>query len=270
MSDMTGPVPRSVGGRGGEAWPFGRAHFDRQPIVNLLDLFRRYPATEFESLFRPTVPLLAFATAGSALLRDVLQTCGFSDQASLHFGYRVEPVAGRALAAETDLMVREGPSWLAIGAGWMEPPTESVGDWLSQSQTNNRLQVLDGWLKLLQPQAKRIVRPADVKSVSYRAVQQAASACLRGGRPQLACLHFGSAGHATTAEWLEDLDRLHAALGRPSAFPFHLIQVEIAPASAFERIAGLSSVEVPQAIKQGLVDGSLFGFPRFKLLTLPS
>jgi hypothetical protein len=64
--------------------------------------------------------------------------------------------------------------------------------------------------------------------------------------PHLAYLHFAPSpdpGAASSDQYYADLLHLHELLGRPSGFPFYLVEVEIEPAAAFDRLRHLTKGE---------------------------
>ena len=70
---------------------------------------------------------------------------------------------------------------------------------------------------------------------------------------------------------IDNLNRLHQALGRPDRFPFRLIEIEIKPTPAFDQIAILpkGNTQTASAVKQALESSRLFDFeePRVHLLS---
>lgn len=247
-----------------------QTYFDRTKVNDLANLLSRYPADEFASRTRSTVPLIALATSGSTVLRSVLKHAGFTEGASLHFEYRVAPTAGRGQASHTDLMVIEGPSSLAVEAKWIEPRYETARDWLGPNPTDNRLSVLGSWLSLINQNTGAALQLSDISAIPYQLVHRAASACASGQRPQLAYLEFLTSGRSPAGHRLEDLDRLYTALGRPTTFPFHLIQIQTELTSEFDQIEIMEQSQATEAVRPALLSGTLFRFPHYKVTTLPS
>jgi len=90
---------------------FQRIYFDRDPLPDLETLIGRYPTEEFQSPSRSTVALVSLVANAPSILCDVLRTCGFSDDAYLHFEFKVKPPQGLGEASHTDLMVPSGFSY---------------------------------------------------------------------------------------------------------------------------------------------------------------
>jgi hypothetical protein len=77
--------------------------------------------------------------------------------------------------------------------------------------------------------------------------------------PALGPLAGNSAG---TERYLEDLNELHHLLGRPSGFPFYLVEVPLEPAPAFDLIKNLpkKALGTAESVKTALIAGGLFRF----------
>lgn len=245
-------------------------YFDRHPACDLDTLIAQYPSGEFESPYRSTVPLLSMIRDGQTGLREILASCGFQTAVQLHFEFTVSPPIGQGKASHTDLMVCTNDSCIAVEAKWTEPPYETVSDWLGLKPTANRLNVIAGWLSLIQRFTTKRLCPEDVASVTYQMIHRAASACATAVRPQLSYLQFvsGDYGGAPIREKrTADLDRLRVALGRPDGFPFFLIEMEIEPTSAFNQLAMLpkSNPQTSVAVRRALSSSALFAFPQVRL-----
>ena len=214
--------------------------FDRTPVRDLAELAPFYGADEFASPFRSTVPLLALFKDGAPRLTSLLAELGMPNDASLHFEYRVDSPRGKGRPSQTDLMVLSGDRSLAIEAKWTEPRYETVRERAGRDEDNqNRLQVIDGWIELVNRQANPAANFAGVSHCVYQMLHRAASACAAAKHPSLAYLVFRMEGDPVKTFYSEDLATLHRALGNPSVFPFWLIDAELKPTPTFEALRGL-------------------------------
>lgn len=249
-------------------------YFDRHRVSDIKALIAQYPSGEFESPFRSTVPLLSLIRDGQTILLEVLAECGFPKASQLHFEFTVSPPLGRGKASHTDLMVCADPFCMAIEAKWTEPPYESVRDWLGPDPTDNRQNVISGWLSIIQRFTTRRLFPDDVASVTYQTVHRAASACASAERPQLSYLQFVSGGYGDAymrEKRIADLDRLRDVLGRPDGFPFRLIEIEIESTPAFNQLAALpkGDIQTSTAVQHALSSSALFVFKKVQLHQVP-
>ena len=249
--------------------------FDREPIANSDDLPVLYPADEFASPTRSTVPLLSLLH-GTEVWRQVLVEVGMPEhQTAVHLEYTVRSPQGRGKPSHTDVMLIAGDRACAIEAKWTEPPYPTVREWLGpEPYAPNREAVLNGWLSLLQPHASRDLSFLDVENVTYQTVHRAASACAAGNSPSLAYLLFTpepDGSPADTRHLREGLKRLAIALGSPSSFALRLIEVEVLPTSAFHRISTLpkGSRETDVMVRAALQGPPLFEFTGYCMHHLP-
>lgn len=250
-------------------------YFDRQAIKDFADLVSRYAKREFQSPLRSTVPLLSMVRDGWPRIEEVLTACHLPTDSNLHFEYRVDSLLGVGIPSHTDVMVRSGDDQLALECKWTEPRYETVGKWMLKppdpdkdgkpTDPDNRRKRLMGWLKLLQSHAACDLHVEAFSDAVYQMVHRAASACAKTKRPQLAYVIFnplpdGKRVHRDQYE--ADLKNLHQTIGNPRDFPFHLIEVEIAPTKAFQDIKKLpkASSQTSATVQESLRKGGLFKF----------
>lgn len=249
-----------------------RCHFDRAPVDTPALLPALYPAGEFRSRFRSTVPLLSLVQHHKALLREILGACGLGGDIDLHFEFKVRSPRGQGKASQTDLMVMTAAGCMAVEAKWTEPPYDTVAAWLGDSPTDNRLEVVRGWLDLI---GSRIgtTPPLDaVRAITYQTIHRAASACHAGPAARLAYLQFLSPDHKHILQHRRaDLTALHDALGRPLDFPMLAVGLAIAPTQAFIELSAHrhDSEEMEHAVKQALPVMPLFTFGEWQVHRLP-
>jgi hypothetical protein len=241
-------------------------YYGSRPMSDFASLVSCYPKDEFNSPTRSTVPLLALAKDEPDLLYQLLSQCDLDRNAALHFEYQVKSPRGQGKASHTDLMVCGKAGCMAIEAKWMEPSYETVDAWLTP-ETNNRSEVLKGWLDLMRDVSSRMLSIDDVRSVTYQTIHRAASACHVGTPPQLAYLQFVSGaatGSAATVEQrLADLALLRGVLGKGRPFPLRLVEIEIDSTPAFRELERFErGADAASAIRQALLGQRLFDFKR--------
>jgi len=238
-----------------------KLYFDRQAVASCDDLLSLYKASEFESPTRSTVPLFSLVKYGGEIWSSISQNCS-----EAHFEFCVEPVQGRGMPSHTDVMLKDGLRSVALEAKWTEPRYDAVRAWLRRgSNTENRLAVLAGWLKLLQPQATKPLELDAFEGTIYQMVHRAASACASGSKPALSYVQFSPLPDGTRPgclQVLDDLTHLHEVLGRPEGFSFRLLEVIARPTAAFDEIRNLgkASLQTAESVKQALRGEALFVF----------
>ena len=124
---------------------------NRIVISNFKDLVASYSPSEFDSPRRSTVLLLDFWRSFGAAVKEFGKLLCLDDsfQSLLHFEYTVPVQAGRGKVSQTDLMLINKNSAFALEAKYKENPYPSVSNWLQISNTQNRNEVLGGWLTLI-------------------------------------------------------------------------------------------------------------------------
>jgi hypothetical protein len=217
--------------------------FDRRPLTSLDEALNHYEPGEFQSPTRSTIMLLSLLKYRGEVWRRLEDHIATSEQTcEAHLEFRVDPKKGTGKASHTDAMLISGDRAIAIEAKWTEPRYEQVAVWLGQgSNAQNRRDVMNGWLSLLEPHATKKCCLEDFSSAVYQIVHRAASACSAGRSPALLYLQFSPLpdGRAVESCLIDDLRHLYLLLGAPVGFPFWLCRVEAKPMPAFEGIKNL-------------------------------
>lgn len=219
-----------------------RWYFDRVRVSSFAHLLECYDRKEFLSPTRSTVPLLSLVKSAALAWQSTLATIGMSGEVAAHFEFCVAPPLGSGLPSHTDIMLVTDTDALAIEAKWTEPRYDTVGQWLQKGRNSqNRREVLQGWLNLLQPFAKRQLEIADMSGAVYQMVHRAASACAVERNPKLAYLQFTPLpnGKSSCGQVAADLAHLYGLMGLPENFRFHLIEMELHPTSDYTPIINL-------------------------------
>ncbi|MBN2107591.1 MAG: hypothetical protein JW832_09190 [Deltaproteobacteria bacterium] len=257
--------------------------YDKERLGDIDQAISLFDAETFKSPTRSTIPLLSWVKHEQLMVTTLLEELGLPTGCSLYFEYQVKPPKGSGRASHTDLMAMSGAHTLAIEAKWTEPRYETVGEWLVKTAgkqddppaNGNRRNVLDGWLSLLQQYALRSLKPDDFIDAVYQMVHRAASACSAGSKPKLAYLIFKPSDDPRTASAQtirDDLAHLWGLLGRPSEFPFYLVEIFLTPTAAFNKIAHLPKNEetTSELVKQALLSDRLFNFARYSIKKIPN
>jgi hypothetical protein len=275
-----------------------KPYFDKTSMPDFATLLESYSDSDLASPHRSTVPLLSLFKDGQPMLQEILATCLMIPPLDFHFEFKVDPPRGEGFASHTDLMVQSGSHCLAIEAKWTEPMYPIVSLWLERKnkhpapndpnkdalgndptqepgkdpslnaqvqEPSNRKNVLDGWLGLMKPHARRNLVRADFGDCVYQMVHRAASACHGTKLPQLAYFEFtpppdGRSGRHD--EYRTRMESLHALLGSPVKFPFFIVEIQIAPTEAFHSIEKLPKGDRATGIsvRNALRDHKLFEF----------
>jgi hypothetical protein len=199
-----------------------------------------YGLGEFESPTRSTIPMLSLLIHAPDTFNEIVQLLAMPSAYDLYLEFQVPPPQGQGMASHTDVMLRSGAESLAIEAKWTEPMYPPVGPWLiAGNNPQNRVNVLDGWLDLLQQRVTKQLVANEFNDVIYQMLHRAASAASAGNSPRLAYFLFEpspNGGAATPDAVYEKLSLFWDILGQPMTFPFYLVKIGIKPREAYEQL----------------------------------
>lgn len=246
--------------------------FDKKHLPDFQSLVGSFVGKSLRSPYRSTVPLLSMIEHHRAQWEAMVESWGCNGAATVHLEYCVPSPKPDGNPSQTDAMVIGQTGIWAVEAKWTEPrdlktvakriakPEEDGGDPRSTVQ---------GWLQHLQFYAARDLKLEDFLEHPYQTVHRAASACAvareKGVRPEVVYLHFHPSplkNSATTAMYVQDLERFHALLGRPDGLGFRVVDISLHPTPAFDAIKNLdkSSPASSAKVVAALCDGPLFAF----------
>jgi hypothetical protein len=246
-------------------------HFGTPTSIKVIaDAVPLYDSKEFESATRSTVPMLTLLMHDLETFNKIVGPLGFSGEYDLFLEYTVGPPMGRGKASHSDVMLKAGKHALAIEGKWTEPMYGNVAKWLKSGKDQaNRQAVLEGWLSLLQQRTTKQLLAEEFNSAIYQMVHRAASAAT-ADVPSMAYFLFKPSPDNQAAkpdDIFSQLGNLWNILGRPGAFPFHVVEIEIQPLDAYEPLRGLAKGEeaTAEAVCAALLDSKpLFSFKSFK------
>jgi hypothetical protein len=198
---------------------------------------------------------------------------------SLHFEYQVKPSGVPGNASHTDAMAVASDAAAAIEAKWTEPRYETVasrlknrvarlsaGDsnLLQQAEVSQRA-VIEAWFNMLAPFATQTLNSDLGGDVVYQVLHRAASVAAISRAPHLIYLHFEPSplrSALSEGDYVADLSRLYALMGKPANFPFYVVTIPAKPTSGFDRSAALEKgiEETDLKVRQAIVSGRLFEF----------
>ena len=245
-------------------------YYDRSPLTDFNELVQSCKP-DLESPTRSTVPLLAMVKEGHVLFERILPELQLGMDSKVHFEFKVKPPRGNGKESHTDMMVLSGDTAVAFEVKWTEPRYSSVEKWMQEGEKpENRREVLQGWLDLLQQHATRTLTRDDFSEAIYQSIHRAASACATAVHPQMIYINFTPLPNGCKSdleEYRKDLAHLHGLLGSPHDFPFYQIEVQMEFSEAFERIKDLpkKSSETAEVVQAALCDDSLFKFVKYDI-----
>ncbi len=253
--------------------------FNLEEVTDVASLLGKFGSDAFASPYRSTVPLVALVKDGGPVFSAIATSCGASLDLSVHFEYRVEVPGVLGNPSQTDAMVISPAATVAFEAKWTEPRYETVATRLKNRvakltrddpdnaarHQSHQEAVIGGWLGLLNQRCQTALRIDDISEAVYQTVHRAASACAMHGPARLAYIHFqpsGRLGAASSAQYVADLEYLHARLGHPGDFPFYLVELPLQPTDGFRSIQALEKGQAitDRRVREAIASTRLFDF----------
>lgn len=243
--------------------------YDTQEHREFSALCECFTGKALQSPYRSTVPLLSLVHRHQAQWQTLLARLGMSDVARVHFEFAVASAKPGANPSQTDAMLFAQGAVCGIEAKWTEPRYESVKTRLGRPDSDGgdpRI-TMEGWLRHLRPFARGELKSEGVGEVVYQVLHRAASVCATATaqelRPVLAYLHFHPSplkSSATTEMYVEDLQRLRRAMGEPTSFSMHVVEMPLQPLPAFAAIQNLDkhSASSAKAVRSAICATPLF------------
>lgn len=227
------------------------------------ELVRRLPPDAVASPRRSTIPLVDYWREPEQRIADLWNRIGLQRpfRAQLHFEYEVPVRAGRGKASYTDLMILSGEAAVAIEAKFTEPRYESIRAWLDRAPTNNRRDVLGGWLHVISEVAEKPIELEAVTDVPYQLLHRTASVCC-ASRP-LRCVIYQVFGEVAPAHYAEDLRRLATVIACSDRVPFLLLECRFQATDAYRRLVArwhAGERDLGANVRQALIRGRLLEF----------
>lgn len=160
--------------------------YKEQKITSMSDLISLYGKREFASPYRSTIPLISLFFQNESTLNEIIPD--FKSYECV-FEYKTPVQKGKGYASCTDLMIFNNEKAFGIEAKRTEPKYQTVQDWLISGNKENRIQVLSGWLDLINRRCKTSLETNNIKSLSYQMIHRFASVCKINGNSEL--MYFG-------------------------------------------------------------------------------
>jgi hypothetical protein len=239
----------------------------------LLELF---PDDEFQNLTRSTIPLLHYWRQHEQTAHRVITGVFGADLpiADLRFEYEVPAFGGNPPSC-TDIMCLSNDVAVAVEAKSTEPMYELVGGWRQDGNQQNRLNVLNHWIDLIDARTHG-VNVRNVDGVVYQMLHRLASACSMG-RNHCAVLYqlFPLASNAAEyiAEYVANLGLLAEATGAGDDVRIILHNIPITPGAAHAAVAAaigpLDRINRAHAVREAIIADDLFEFGHEDFVEIP-
>lgn len=186
-----------------------------------------YPNGEFDSITRSTVPSLLFWHAGERRIAELARSLNLEvpSTCTIDFEHKVDPPRGTGKPSCTDVMIQWDGVAVAVEAKFTEPPYEDVSSWLKKG-SENRLEVLDGWLDLISSRIEKSMRRDQVADIPYQMIHRLASACAKDEPLAVMLYQVFMPNHEKKQYYQTQLKNLSETLGESTSLKMALSFVD--------------------------------------------
>jgi hypothetical protein len=237
--------------------------FNATPVISFEALVRAVPEASFKSPARSTVPLLDFWRNPADRLEQFGPAVHSTPllSATLSFEYPVAVRRGRGKASYTDLMITSESTAIAVEAKFTEPRYENVRDWLGTTSSENRRDVLAGWLDCISGIAAKPVEVAEVSNIPYQLIHRTASVCSLVRRERIVVYQLFGASDLDV--YRRDLTALHTLVST-AAIRFVIVACPFKKSVRYVELEAAwhrgERHDLSGRVRQALLDGPLFTF----------
>jgi hypothetical protein len=137
------------------------------------------PDAKFENLTGSTIPLLSYWRRSHYAARYLYRGLGFKRPAEykLFFEYAIPALTSDDDPFCTDAMLVSKESVIAVESSWMEPPCDTVTEWLAKGNRARRQKTLNRWIGYIQPFSRTELKAENMGDMVCRSLYLVAAAC---------------------------------------------------------------------------------------------
>jgi len=238
-------------------------YWGKSEATGFTELLNLIPDAVLASPRRSVVPLVDFCRYPDQALKSISGVTGIhiGATANLCFEYAVSVQQGRGKPSYTDLVILTPETAIVIEAKYTEPQYETVLSWLRDPREPNRMAVLEGWLKLINRVAGRMVVVDDILDLPYQLVHRCASAC--HSELQQRAIIYLIFGKTVPEHYREHAKRLDVILSAPGTIPIFVLSCPVTALPQYHRVVQLWDAgqrKLSDAVRQTLAEGPAFKF----------
>jgi hypothetical protein len=238
-------------------WSFGG-----QPVPDFNTLFEQYGLFEFASPRCSTVPFLAYWCDAKGRLEEFSDSVGvsLSNSVQLDFEHKVPVQQGSGKSSCTDLMILSDGIAVAIEGKFTELRYKDVRTWLGQFPSQNRTDVLSGWLDLLGRSVNGDFSIDNFFNLPYQLIHRAASACYAGAKERWLVYQIFDATSENCQLYINDLSNLKSLVGMESGLRFCLVACTLMRSDQYANLEAMwdsGNRDLHKQVVAGLRSGDL-------------
>ena len=217
--------------------------FSGNKKANHMQIIQSFKPSEFESPSRSTVPFLDHWRHPEKCIKKLSDIFDLyiDEKVVLDFEHKVPVQKGQGTASHTDLAImkmlnKELDLKIGIEAKFTEGRYESFDKWLKNTKDEkNRVNVLEGWLSLLNSVSENNLILESVKDLPYQMIHRAASVCYRRAKHKIMIYQVFNPGKKSQI-YLNDLGKLREVLGSKADIKIAYLESEFAPSDAWKEL----------------------------------
>jgi hypothetical protein len=229
------------------------------------------PDSVLASPHRSVVPLVDFWRDPAGRLHQLGDLLGvdLSETTEIAFEYAVPVKGGRGKASFTDVMISGPKTALALEAKFTEPPYELVSKWLRDPAEANRIDVLKGWLDLINKECGAELTQQSVAELPYQLIHRTASVCSVSSKERgVLYLLFKRDG---MSEYTSGISKLSALLPAEARLRFAAIECTVADTPALARLEddwkNNKREDMAKKVRTALQSSALYSISTLRLIT---
>lgn len=211
--------------------------------ANHKQIIESFKPSEFDSPSRSTVPFLEYwrhPEKGIQNLKDTFEIC-FDGNIVFDFEHKVPVQKGIGTASHTDLAIIKSLNdvlelKIGIEAKFTEGRYDSCEKWIrSGTNEGNRVNVLEGWLSLLNIVSENNLTIQDVKNIPYQMIHRAASVCYGSANKKVLIYQVFNPGIKDQI-YKYDLGNLREVLGSRADIKITYLESEFTPSDVWKKL----------------------------------
>lgn len=232
------------------------------PVRDYNELISLYPANEFRSPLRSTVPSIGFWKNHQKEINSIFSENLITEMKdyTLHFEYGVPVQLGAGLPSRTDLMILGESFSACIEAKYTEEIDHSVLNWLGAPANENRMMVLEGWLNLIRNCTDNEIHVDAILELPYQLVHRVASACYPDTQTKLVVYQLFDHPREKQAEYARYLTMLSELMGDHTALIFRILSCKVLKSDEYRDLTNRwhqGERDLSPEVVQGLLGGTM-------------
>jgi hypothetical protein len=157
-------------------------------------------------------------------------------QCEIDFEHQVSPFGGQGKASHTDIMVIWDKAAVAVEAKFTEGQYELVDTWLGDNPTQNRRDVLNGWVQAISSITGKRPDGNSLRQMTYQALHRIASVQDKHGRRKAVIYLVFRQDNRAKDYYCTMLSRIAKGFGIEGHIDFAVLSVQVTPSDEYQHL----------------------------------